>query len=1343
MRLNRKKLVGDLENFATLGNGVIIGPPGVGKTYLVTKLIETFESRNKLCLFLPIDQLGSGRLEDLQNELEFKGQLTEWVDNIFSQKRDLEKGIIIFDSFDSARDEIKRNNFLTLIRDIIEKLSDKINVIVVVRTFDAKKSNDLLNLFPFVKVDHLDSYHDKDIICNHFLIPLLNSEDITQAKEQISGLSKIYSNASYELRELLHIPFNLWLLEKILIASGGNEIDFGYIQSEVQLLGLFWKKRVTESRMRIDKEIILVKLTKNMVNQKILSIRFDQIYVQTQAKIWDEIFSDEILKRVSINENRVSFSHNILFDYAVNILLIEDNERELEKFLLEDFSRPLFLRPSLVYFFTRLWYEENKVFWKIFWYLLSSHAANINLFARLIPTSVIINEIKSADEICSIFEKLKEDSELANDATKRILQTYRVRKNKKWHIWSSVLLQISNFINERFLWELCSNNLEIIDQALSNQADNISIQNCGEISRRILEWVLQHRSINKNWLDNIGARFGVPMVVKTLSSSTKRSIELFNQVLKLIEEEDFNIDYYFMLANVIDKIWDVDQEFVQLFYEKIFETEVNEDTPTNMGGPVLPLVSNRRQDYHICHYELEQKFKGFLNISPIRAGTVAIRIANIFAIKEHVIPYINPGYTLDSLTKIIIWNGKECTFIRDMSYIWSSSKYEEEYNEELKILNTFFENIPKIVENGERIENIVNIIINHSQVAYIWSRLLKLGSENPDLLFLNMFELLTNTEILFSSETKFYTGEFIKSSQKLFSIDQTKKLEAIIGEYVNEDTDEKYMLEKKASLLNCLPFDKITTKSKELINKAKKLERPIDNIPPVSLSTYSGTYTDEEYWQDFGVDIKKKENQELKKINEKLSNFIQKWQNIDVEKQAINNFIPYLREIYNSLLVKRDNDSVLINSVWSKITEATKILLSSLQQLSDDQYKALKEIILHCSAENSPKPDPEFEMDYKFPSWSPAPRNEAAIILPWLYANKKEEELLDAIKRLSFDPVASVRFLIIRNLWRISENANTIYWNIIDDLIAQENNVVVNGSILESLSHTLTKDRMNSQERLLKIIPAGLKAKNDSRFFESSSSQLIRMIILYKIEDAKALFEVYIKNPINNSKILKSLTFQALTVIEPSYLNNNNEEIFDNAVVLLRNLISSANIGLDELLKLKENNQEEYKETLHNVYGIIHEIITRIYFHADIPDREFKKNKSMIEDSLRSQFYKKTLVLLDDILNIIASEKKTILFAPTAHYFMQYLNGVLKYDPKKVLHMAYLVAHSSRDYNYNLDTMAIREVTKLVDNIIANYREQFLEENNLKDLVGLLDIFADTGWPEALELVWHLDEIYR
>ena len=57
-KINREKLLNELLNFASGGHGVIIGQPGVGKSYLLKELHHSLDSAGRPHLLLPIDKLG-------------------------------------------------------------------------------------------------------------------------------------------------------------------------------------------------------------------------------------------------------------------------------------------------------------------------------------------------------------------------------------------------------------------------------------------------------------------------------------------------------------------------------------------------------------------------------------------------------------------------------------------------------------------------------------------------------------------------------------------------------------------------------------------------------------------------------------------------------------------------------------------------------------------------------------------------------------------------------------------------------------------------------------------------------------------------------------------------------------------------------------------------------------------------------------------------------------------------------------------------------------------------------------------------------------------------------------
>src|SRR5260370_34423698 len=101
---------------------------------------------NQLRTSLPIDRLG------VRSETDRRGALNSQTDLVghLRQQSDAvsEKGVLILDSFDAARSENAQRFFINLIRRSVKKLEDYWTVIVSVRTYDAKKSQELQDIFP-------------------------------------------------------------------------------------------------------------------------------------------------------------------------------------------------------------------------------------------------------------------------------------------------------------------------------------------------------------------------------------------------------------------------------------------------------------------------------------------------------------------------------------------------------------------------------------------------------------------------------------------------------------------------------------------------------------------------------------------------------------------------------------------------------------------------------------------------------------------------------------------------------------------------------------------------------------------------------------------------------------------------------------------------------------------------------------------------------------------------------------------------------------------------------------------------------------------------------------------
>ena len=101
------------------------------------------------------------------------------------------------------------------------------------------------------------------------------------------------------------------------------------------------------------------------------------------------------------------------------------------------------------------------------------------------------------------------------------------------------------------------------------------------------------------------------------------------------------------------------------------------------------------------------------------------------------------------------------------------------------------------------------------------------------------------------------------------------------------------------------------------------------------------------------------------------------------------------------------------------------------------------------------------------------------------------------------------------------------------------------------------------------------------------------------------------------------------------------------------------------------------------------------------------------------------------------------MFAPTAYHFMQLLTNFLSCNPKEILQFAVGVTRSSEPSGYSLDSLAVENVVKFVETILADHRIEVREGQALEDLLKLIEIFAKAGWSDALKLVWRLDEVFR
>lgn len=1350
IKIDRAELRNDLQDFALRGNGVVIGNPGVGKSYLLNEFHQHLKSEEIPHLLLPIDQLGKGTREDLQNELSYKDNLIERLKSVpISDK----KAILLFDAFDAARDEQTRKRFLNLIRRAIRDLENW-NVVVTVRTYDAMKSQELLDMFGNSDNTECES---KVISCRHFTIPSFNEDEILQALDQIGCPEKIYKKSSPDFKKILAKPFNLWLLEKILKNLPEEELNLlSQIRSEVQLLERFWERRIEDE----SSEHVLRQISRRMVKKRSLTIKVGDIYEDVdldkpvRKNAWDKLQSDEILAKVSSNGQRIGFSHNILFDYAISLLTIDDEPKPFENFISEDPSLPFFLWPSLIYFFTRLWYDEPETFWKVFWHILSNdESVHLRLVARLIPTSVIANEAREIDQLAPLLEKLKNGEEVAKEATTRLLQALQTLQIKRDTFWINFFDQVSRHLNEDFAWDLANLTSAILER--TSESENSEVVNaCGRIGRQLLEWVWQKREVGKStWYDRFGGRWAVPLVAQTYHTNPEESRMLLEKVLQVTKEDNFSIKFLSWLPEYVNRIWDYDPEFVISIYRTIFSHDETSDVKTNFGsGSVLPMTSTRRQDYSMCQYRLIKHFPKFLQEKPLEATHAAIQSLNDFIIRTHVVRYLKEGVEPKDLIEAFNFRGKPTYFVEDSSYIWDAQNSSDEPIEMADVLFKFIAELAK--SEDACLNSLLDVFRSEVIVAFFWKRLLGTASQFPKIFAPYLFELCIARPILRGNDTRYELGQFLEAAASELSSDQLRRIEESILALPEEATDKdsrNALIYRRNRLLERIPENLLVTDEAKQIRKKMVRENDIqENRPLVSFSTQTEAVPDKEWFQRQGVDINRSENQGLQRFSASLNKFSSDWMNGVPTIEASKLVLPQLQKAYTAIKSNTEADKEVMNSLWHKLAACVAILGWIANKLENSEFSFSREVLLEAAKHEEPKPNPQYDDQFDSPGYSPYARHEAASGLLRFAFYQPDAEMLDAIETLASDPVPSVRMVTAMELFLVYNKATERFWHIMDNRAIQEPKRVVQKFLYYTLTRVVAREKEN-EDKTTRVMAKLLKHTSLPTEGLEPSDSFIALLMWLIIDRQnswafKTIEDTYFKDPVWFANPLSRAVSEVVRdyVLPKHFETDEGRRRAKRAIEWLGQVIDLVSEEIKGLHRIvKEDETEENVKKLHDTYNVIDQVITRLYFAVAHKRDKPEEPVEEISDDLRRDYYNEVKPLMQQVIDFAQNPERGMMFAPTAHYFMQLLKSFLGCNPKEVLHLATGVVKSSEPFGYNFDSIAVHDVVEFVEIVLADYRHEVRDGEALEDLLNLLDLFAKIGWSDALKLVWRLDEVFR
>lgn len=1315
VKINRDTLLNDLFAFSEEGNGLIIGKPGVGKSYTLKELKKQYLQKKRIAFLIRIDQLGNAEDKSIEEELNIT---TNWIDSFKKIKIvDNEKALLIFDAFDAARNEEFREGMLGQIKRAVKELSGKWNILVSVRTYDADKSQKLMRLFKS------EEDIEDNIYTRRKLIPELTEQEVLQATATNPRLSEFYINAEGSLQTILKIPFFLNLSDQLLAKHPSTNVEeLKHLKSETQLLQAYWERVISHAKNHLQKEIFLYNLTRFLIQKKRLNCA-KTAFISSEGAInqasFDYLRSENIIEEGDPGNNRLSFSHNIFFDYAVSVLVIGVAFEDVLSFIQEDLSRPFFLRPSFIYFFSNLWYMQRIKFWEYYEKLSAQPEKNIQLFARLIVTGVAASEYETADEVTPIIAF--DGSDVKAGQIRNFLQSLRFLHKFVRGRDIEVLQQLSTQFHPHFIWEYGF----LLDRAINTaKLSEEKRSSCGVSARHFLQYILKYSAVDvKAQLNRLGAVRGVELVAKTYDTDVSASRALFDGLFSLLDQPDFEIHYFSNLAQYVEYILPEDPEFVGKIYRKIFGHAETTNQETTFGsGVIMNFRSNRKQDFEVCHYSLTKFFPSFIEASPKHAVAAGIDVVNEFVLQDRD-PYLRDipatEFTFKNLT---------CRFISDMSSIWSSNLA---YYDPAFIANCvaeYFETLPKEKKMDELIP-LLELYLRHSKVGFTWQVLIIFGAkavkDMPDY----FIDFCLEEIFLNNADTSYEIGKLIKAGSEVFSAEQISDIEQLMFTLAEKTGELKeYTLRK---YLSSIPFERLTLeKSKRLLKESGMVEnRPIYQ----SMSTVQ-TYTDEMRYKDYGINLEEPDNAAIYKITQELKTFNSTWRNgvPNVEqwkvpfaqgKAAFDQF----RTIQGQL-----NEHIQFNLI-SEIANTFAVISRDVRNLSTSDFDILKEIIYLCfnyiSADDDSSNDSTPTRGY-----SPTPRIIASEALSNIAEREPSQENIKLLLAAVNDRNTIVRYHAITDFSDLEPQIENLYWETIYKRLEEEPDAFVAAEVLRNVGFKVYDEA--KANRVISICNSReVFFTYDNNFVETFALYLMWFVTHHRNSYAdQVLRDAYDRPEFAGRVIFKA--YQDFKIVKLK--KSKNMDFFVDKVIewteqylaRIENDLQTFDASETENLKVKR------------AFNLLDSIVQRIFF---VFQEKKIGNRPLIrlDEKQNRELYLKIEPILKRVIKISKGVAGGMIIAHTAHYLIETLSTVLRFNPKDILEMVTTVTSLSIKTGYTFDSLAIREVVNLTEMLLADHRILLLEKEPFNNLVDLLDIYINSGWVEALELLWKLDEIFK
>lgn len=1326
------------------GSLVVVGEPGAGKSGALHDFVSAQRELRRDVLLLAADDIAASTVTELSAELGLRHDL----DEVLANWPGSQNAYLVIDALDAVRGTPAVGALREMIRRVLRIPNSRWRAVVSIRRFDLRYSVELRDLFRGSPVDR--NFADPDPVIasvKHLSIPLLSDDELSSVAAQSVELMEVLQSAPEALRALLRNAFNLRLVCDLL-GGIGTRRELIAITTGNDLLDRYWSFRVLREPLPDDREAVLHRACTAMLSSRRLKV--ERISLRNRASALGELLSDHVLaewqptESLPAERSTITFSHHVLFDYAVARLVFDLDVERVVRALESDPELALAARPSLVMFFQRLWFgaETRIPFWSAVFAVAGS---SVPAVAKLVGPGVAAHAARSAADFAPLISALRNPSRRAvaeqtfAAVVGAVMDAAVVNAPDGRALWSQVLFTISESLTPAVGWATRVLLADLIERGPHGTTQH---QELGKTARRLLEFAWSPAGQNRNLVIT-----SITAVCDTYSSDPVESSALLRQALTPERVRQDGSTNLYWLAQKAQHLVKVDPTFTRDLYVATFTYREASREKTSLGdSQILSLTTTRAQDYDMALYSLAEAFPAFLEASP-EFGIEAFLRAFEFYVRER-----HPSHSGEFSAEQFLFDGSPAVIRHDHSSIWDDGDVYAR-DEPMKLLQAVEDRVHALAgepEERAELDRIIGKVIERTDWAALWRRFLMWGAEHPESIGKRLWSCLTSRVVLTAYETHYVCGELLKRLFGLLTTAQRSMIEqAIMGITDGVDAEHlEYAEHERNRLLGCLERAAITTPA--VLSEVERLAaagRTPPNIPPHGpIRVVSRPYTERDYLSDEGIPVDDPRNAAIQKLVDPVRAFAETWANRDPETGDVAAVVEQVKDLQRAL-ASADSSGVhpkLAQYANRVVAEAAAVACKWRDVNTNTEISAfLTRLLMEASGSEYPAFDALTEHEKKFDtaSWGNAPRISAAQGLMQLARHKElyDEAIGGAIRRLASDTVPSVRFTIAIRLANVWESDREMFRELTARYVLSEGTSgVLDGVIHGAVEAVAPADHVWSGDLLVKLYRRLRTSEDLQQALEPCLEAIAHLDVWRAHEGCRVVITELLSDVSGNAEHIGRILgdLRDCLVVGPATPPDRRADAARARTLEIFRIAVQASIAYWRQLDSSQlaSRDETVLKPIRGVARLLDGVSHTLFFAAG--GAGGASNGKDVSAERLARMYREASPIVD------ALARAPI---PSAtHYLLQTLEKFILYDPAGVfVRIAGVVVESTRG-GYQFESAGAELAVRLVERFIADHFAVLRSTQECRRaLVDILDVFAGVGWPQARQLTYRLQDIYR